>query len=78
MGFLQNLTDDQTAILGCAVALLAAFTVMCMSARLGSATRGVQTQAGDGDIVHGMPGSDAYREVHLPSWKGKKAGERTT
>lgn len=46
MGFLQNLTDDQTAILGCAVALFAAFMVMSLSARLGSAAGSVRRPTG--------------------------------
>lgn len=46
MGFLQNLTDDQTAILGCSIALFAAFMVMSLSARLGTAARGDRLPVG--------------------------------
>jgi hypothetical protein len=40
MAFLQNLTDDQTAMLGCAGALLAAFVMMSLSFHVGNAVRG--------------------------------------
>jgi len=40
MGFLQNLTDDQTAMLGCAAVLLAAFVMMSLSYHVGNAVRG--------------------------------------
>jgi hypothetical protein len=40
MGFLQNLTDDQTAMLGCGAVLLAAFVVMTLSYHVGNAVRG--------------------------------------
>lgn len=46
MEFLQNLSDDQTAILGCGVALFVAFMVMSLTARLGAAARGARTPAG--------------------------------
>ena len=40
MGFLQNLTDDQTAMLGCGAVLLAAFVMMSLSYHVGNAVRG--------------------------------------
>jgi len=43
MAFLQNLTDDQTALLGCAGALLAAFITMSLSYHVGNAVRGGHT-----------------------------------
>jgi hypothetical protein len=43
MAFLQNLTDDQTAMLGCAGVLLAAFVMMSLSYHVGNAVRGNKT-----------------------------------
>lgn len=40
MDFLQNLTDDQTAILGCAGLLFAAFVTMSVSYHVGVIVRG--------------------------------------
>lgn len=40
MGLLQNLTDDQTAMLGCGAVLLAAFVTMSLSYHVGNAVRG--------------------------------------
>jgi hypothetical protein len=40
MGFLQNLTDDQTAMLGCGAVLLVAFVMMSLSYHVGNAVRG--------------------------------------
>jgi hypothetical protein len=39
VSFLQNLTDDQTALLGCFVALLASGTLMSLSYYLGQVSR---------------------------------------
>jgi hypothetical protein len=43
MAFLQNLTDDQTALLGCAGVLLAAFVTMSVSYHVGVIVRGGRT-----------------------------------
>jgi hypothetical protein len=43
MAFLQNLTDDQTAMLGCGAVLLAAFVMMSLSYHIGNAVRGRRT-----------------------------------
>lgn len=45
MGFLQNLTDDQTAMLGCGAVLLAAFVMMSLSYHVGNAVRGSRTSS---------------------------------
>jgi hypothetical protein len=45
MAFLQNLTDDQTAMLGCAGVLLAAFVMMSLSYHVGNAVRGTRTNS---------------------------------
>lgn len=42
MDMLQNLADDQLALLGCAGALAAAFTVMAVSFHVGRLVRGEQ------------------------------------
>ena len=43
MTFLQNLTDDQTAILGCSVLLLVAFVTMSVSYHVGVIVRGARS-----------------------------------
>ena len=43
MTFFQNLTDDQTAMLGCAGLLLAAFVTMSVSYHVGVIVRGART-----------------------------------
>ena len=42
MSFLQNLTDDQTALLGCGVLLLVAFVTMSVSYHVGVIVRGAR------------------------------------
>ena len=43
MTFLQNLTDDQTAVLGCGALLLIAFVTMSVSYHVGVIVRGART-----------------------------------
>lgn len=43
MTFLQSLTDDQTALLGCGVLLFVAFVTMSVSYHVGVIVRGART-----------------------------------
>ncbi len=64
MDFLQTLTDDQTALLGCFVALAAAGLLMSLSYSLGQWNRSA------GDVNHRLPQS---RERHNEQDRSNRA-----